>query len=214
MSITSVLFAQTEKAKAMYAEATSGKVSVTQYLKQDFSEIDSVSMHDLAVLFYRSNDFISAGFCWEIALSKVTKHGKAYEQIVNCLSAVYLQNSDPQKLEWLLKIIEEHNQYELSQECNDYKCKLERAQYYIIQGDEVKAKSYIKESLELCDNNEERVEVEEAYAKILFDIRDYEGAAQYYHSAANIWKSLKIKNNMLMQCIGLLKIIFFLQNTI
>ena len=183
-------FAQTEQAKAMYAEATSGKVTTRQYLKQNFEKVDSTSMHDLAVLFYRANDYVSAGICWEIALGKVKKHGKAYEQIINCLSAVYSENSDPQKLQWLLEVIEEHNQQELLKECHDYKCKLERAQYYITQGDEVKAKAHIKESLELCETDEERVEVEEAYARILFDIRDFEGAAQYYHSAANRLKGL------------------------
>lgn len=190
MSFAYVSFAQTEQAKAMFAEATSGKLTTSQYLKRDFAKVDSTSMHDLAVLFYRANDFISAGTCWEIALSKVQKHGKAYEQIINCLSAVYSESTDPQKLQWLLLIIEEHNQHELLKECNDYKCKLERAQYYITQGDEVKAKAHIKEALELCETDEQRVEVEEAYARILFDIRDFEGAAQYYHSAANRWKGL------------------------
>lgn len=185
-----VTFAQTENAKAMFAEATSGKLTTAQYLKQDFAQVDSTSMHDLAVLFYRSNDFASAGACWEVALKKVKKHGKAYEQIINCLSAVYSENTDPKKLQWLLQVIEEHNQHELLKECNDYKGKLERAQYYIIQGDELKAKAHIKESFELCESDKQRIEVEEAYAKILFDIRDFEGAAQYYHSAANRWKVL------------------------
>jgi len=190
MSFAYVSFAQTEQAKAMFAEATSGKLTTSQYLKRDFAKVDSTSMHDLAVLFYRANDFVSAGTCWEIALSKVQKHGKAYEQIINCLSAVYSESTNPQKLQWLLQVIEEHNQQELLKECNDYKCKLERAQYYITQGDEVKAKAHIKESLELCETDEQRVEVEEAYARILFDIRDFEGAAQYYHSVANRWKGL------------------------
>ena len=127
---TYVSFAQTEKAKAMFAVATSGKTTTAQYLKQDFAQVDSTSMHDLAVLFYRANDYVSAGACWEVALNKVKKHGKAYEQIINCLSAVYSENTDPKKLQWLLQVIEEHNQHELQKDCNDYKCKLERAQYY------------------------------------------------------------------------------------
>ena len=121
-------YAQTEKAKTMFAEATSGRMTPSQYLKQDFVKVDSTSMHDLAVLFYQTNDYVSAGTCWEIALGKVKKHGKAYEQIINCLSAVYMDNTNPQKLQWLLQVIEEHNQQELLKDCNDYKCKLERAQ--------------------------------------------------------------------------------------
>lgn len=190
MLLTCMSFAQTEQAKAMYAEATSGKLTTAQYLKQDFEDVDSISMHDLGVLFYRANDYVSAGICWEVALGKVKKHGEAYEQLLNCLSAVYSENADPQKLQWILQVTEEHNQQELLKECNDYKCKLERAQYYFAKGDEVKAKAHIKESLELCENEEQRVEVEEAYAVILFGIRDFEGAAQYSHSAANRWKEL------------------------
>ena len=116
MLLTSMLFAQTEQAKAMYVEATSGKLTISQFLKQDFEKVDSTSMHDLAVLFYRANDYVSAGACWEVALGKVKKHGKAYEQIINCLSAVYSENTDPQKLQWLLQVIEEHNQQELLKE--------------------------------------------------------------------------------------------------
>ena len=172
----------------MFTEATSGRMTPSQYLKQDFVNVDSTSMHDLAVLFYQANDFVSAGTCWEIALGKVKKHGKAYEQIINCLSAVYMDNTNPQKLQWLLQVIEEHNQQELLKDCNDYKCKLERAQYYIMQGDEGKAKEHIKESLELCQTEEQRIEVEDAYAKILFDIRDFQGAAQYYYSCVSrLW---------------------------
>lgn len=189
-SLTYVIFAQTEQAKAMYAEATSGKVTTAQYLSQDFAKVDSTSMHDLAVLFYMANDYSSAGACWEIALGKVKKHGKAYEQIINYLSLVYSESSDQQKIQWLLQIIEEHNQQELLKECNDYKCKLERAQYYITQGDEVKSKAYIKESFELCENEEQFIEVEDAYARMLFGNRDFEGAAQYFYSVANRWKSL------------------------
>ena len=56
MSLTCVSFAQTEQAKAMYAEATSGKVTTKQYLSQDFAQVDSTSMHDLAVLFYMARN--------------------------------------------------------------------------------------------------------------------------------------------------------------
>lgn len=183
-------YAQTDKAKEMYAEATSGKVPVEEYLSGDFASVDSISMHDMAVMFYKANDFVSAGTCWEIALGKVKKHGKAYEQIINCLSLVYDENANPEKFQWLFQVIEEHNKYELSKPCNDYKCKLERAQYYIVQGDEVQAKTLIKESLDLCETDEQFIEVESAYARILFDIRDFESAAQYYFSVAERWKKL------------------------
>ena len=182
--------AQTETAKKLYAQANADKSKIGQFLKQDFSAVDSTSMHDLAVMFYRDEDYRSAGACWEVALGKVKKHGKAYEQILNALSAAYMELNDQSKIEWLMEVMEEHNQHELTLDCNDYKCKLERAQYYMMHGDEAKAKEHITESLNLCQTEEQRIEVEEAYAKLLFDIRDFESCAQYYLSASNRWKKL------------------------
>lgn len=187
-----VISAQTQKALMMYSEATSGLLQVKDFLKRDFSEVDSTSMHDLAVLFYRDKDYKSAATCWEIALGKVKKHGKAYEQIINNLSLIYTQSEDLAKLEWLLGIVEEHNKHELQKDCNDYKCKLERAQYFFVHGDEAKGKELIGESLKMCKTEEQLIEVEEAFAKILFDLADFEGAAQYHYSVANRWKT---KNN-------------------
>jgi len=182
--------AQTETAVRLYREASADKSKLKQFLSQDFSSVDSTSMHDLGVMFYLDKDYVSAGACWEEALQKVTKHGTAYEKILNKLSAAYSETNDMGKIEWLMGVIEEHNQHELLKECNDYKCKLERAQYYMSHGDEANARKHITESLQLCVTEEQRIEVEEAYAQILFDIHDFESCAQYYHSAAERWKKL------------------------
>lgn len=186
----SAVFAQTETAKRLYKEAIADCSNIEQFLKQVSANVDSTSMHDLAVLFYRDEDYRSAGTCWEIALQKVKKHGKAYEQILNALSSAYTELNNNEKIQWLMEVIEEHNQHELTLPCNDYKCKLERAQYYIMHGKEADAREYIRQSLELCQTEEQRIEVEEAYAKILFDVRDFLGCAQYYQSASNRWKKL------------------------
>lgn len=182
--------AQTETAKTLYNEATADRSKMEQFLKRDFIAVDSTSMHDLAVMFYRDKDYRSAGRCWEIALQKVKKHGKAYEQILNAMSSAYTELEDANKIQMVMELMEEHNQHELTLPCNDYKCKLERAQYYIMHGDEPKAREHIQESLKLCQTEEQRIEVEEAYAKILFDVRDFLSCAQYYLSASNRWKKL------------------------
>ena len=182
--------AQTETATRLYKEAMADQLGVEHYLKQDFAEVDSTSMHDLAVLFYRDKQYASSGVCWEIALKKVKKHGKAYEQILEALSSVYIELGDSQKIQWLLVVIEEHNQQEMKKECNDYKCKLEQAQYYMAKGEESMANVRIKESLDLCRTEEQRIEVEESYAQLLFSISDFESCAQYYLSASKRWKTL------------------------
>ncbi len=189
LSATSVT-AQTETAKTLYKEATADRSKMEQFLKRDFSAVDSISMHGLAVMLYRDKDYRSAGRCWEIALQKVKKHGKAYEQILNAMSSAYTELEDVDKIMMVMELMEEHNQHELALPCNDYKCKLERAQYYIMRGDESKAREHIQESLNLCQTEEQRIEVEETYAKILFDVRDFLSCAQYYLSASNRWKKL------------------------
>lgn len=189
LSAASVM-AQTETAKTLYKEATADRSKMEQFLKRDFTAVDSTSMHDLAVMLYRDKDYRSAGRCWEIALQKVKKHGKAYEQILNAMSSAYTELDDINKIQMVMELMEKHNQHELTLPCNDYKCKLERAQYYIMHGDESKGREYIQESLKLCQTEEQRIEVEEAYAKILFDVRDFLSCAQYYLSASNRWKEL------------------------
>ena len=189
LSAASVM-AQTETAKTLYKEATADRSKMEQFLKRDFTTVDSTSIHDLAVMLYRDKDYRSAGRCWEIALQKVKKHGKAYEQILTAMSSAYTELDDKNKIQMVMELMEEHNQHELTLPCNDYKCKLERAQYYIMHGDESKGREYIQESLKLCLTEEQHIEVEEAYAKILFDVRDFLSCAQYYLSASNRWKKL------------------------
>ena len=184
------VFAQTETAQRLYQQATADRTKMRQFLSQDFSAVDSTSMHDLAVLFYRDKDYRSAGACWEIALQKVRKFGKAYEQILNALTAAYSELNDPNKMQWLMEVVEEHNRHELTKPCNDYKGKLERAQYYIMHGDEAEAREQIRQSIELCQSEEQLIEVEEAYARILFDVRDFLSCAQYFQSAARRRKKL------------------------
>ena len=89
----------------------------------------------------------------EADLGKVKKHGKAYEQIINCLSAVYTEDAEPKKTQWLMGVIAEHNTWKLQQDCNDYKCKLDRA-YYLIYGDEVKTKQHLGEAMNFATEKE------------------------------------------------------------
>lgn len=45
----------------------------------------------------------------------------------------------------------------------------------MLHGGEGTAKIRIKESLDLCRTEEHRIEVEEAFAQLLFDVHDFEG---------------------------------------
>lgn len=62
LSAASVM-AQTETAKTLYKEATADRSKIEQFLKRDFTAVDSTSMHDFAVMLYRDKDYRSAGRC-------------------------------------------------------------------------------------------------------------------------------------------------------
>lgn len=188
-SVAVGIYAQTADASRMYKEIKADKHRLDEYIDKGFAGVDSTSVHDLAVLLYYDKDYKSAGACWEVALTKVTKYGKAYEQILEALTYVYLELDDNEKIEWLLQVVEDHNEHELKKEVNDYKSMLDRAQYYFNKGDEASAKKSVKESMDLCRNDEELAEVEEAYARMLFSIRDFEASALYYYSAAKRLKA-------------------------
>ena len=84
-SVAVGIYAQTADASRMYKEIKADKHRLDEYIDKGFAGVDSTSVHDLAVLLYYDKDYKSAGACWEVALTKVTKYGKAYEQILEAL---------------------------------------------------------------------------------------------------------------------------------
>lgn len=184
------LYAQTPEASRMYNEIKSDRKKLQGYVETGFAGIDSTSVHDLAVLLYRDNDYKSAGACWEVALTKVKKYGKAYEQILEALSLVYLELNDINKIDWLMQVVEDYNQHEMQKNRTDYKSMLDRAQLFFNKGDEASAREYVKRSMDMCRDDNELAYVEENYARMLFIIGDSESASLYYYSAAKRLKSV------------------------
>ncbi len=128
---------------------------------------------------------------WEKAVPVVEKFSKDYEQLINWLSAVYEAPDDMEKIEWLMKLSEEHNQHELTKECNEPECMLERAQYYAVTGDNTQAKAYFLKVFSMQMDDKMKLKANIAYAEYLFSTKEFTASAEYYVAAALIQKEVK-----------------------
>ena len=131
----------------------------------------------------------AAKYC-EQALPLIEKFGKMYELLLDMLGKVYMDLGDNRNLKRIMILVEEHNQHELTKECNEPECMLERAQYYMSISNNVKAKEAFLKTLSMPMENEMKTKVHENYARFLFSVKDYASAAEYLLSAANIRKDL------------------------
>lgn len=68
--------AQTQTAQDLYACTTAPKADIEKIIRTQASKADSTSCHDLAVMFYRAEDYTHAAACWDLARQKVKKFGK------------------------------------------------------------------------------------------------------------------------------------------
>ena len=141
--------------------------------------------------YYMTGDKEKAAKMWERAIPLVEKHGDIYEFLLNSLGSVYGDTGDQQGISRIMALMEEHNQHELTKPCDEPKCMLERAQYYGTTGNQAKAKECYLKALNMTMDNETKAQVHEAYASYLGGTaRDFVAGADYYLSAANIWKSI------------------------
>lgn len=141
--------------------------------------------------YYMTGDKEKAAKMWERAIPLVEKHGDIYEFLLNSLGSVYGDTGDQQGISRIMALMEEHNQHELTKPCDEPKCMLERAQYYGTTGNQAKAKECYLKALNMTMDNETKAQVHEAYASYLGGTaRDFVAGADYYLSAANIWKCI------------------------
>lgn len=144
-------------------------------------------------IFYQKKDYGNAAKSWEKALPLVEKYGKDYEQLLNALASVYIETNDIPNQERIMALAEDHNQHELQKECHEPQCMLERAQYYSMTGNTVKAKETFNALLAMKMDATTKADAYEQYAKFLTNGKDWLAAADYQQQSALITKKL-IKN--------------------
>lgn len=187
-SISFAASAQTQTAKDLYAKATANKANIEKIISDEVSKTDSISCHDLAVMFYQANDYTHAAACWDVARQKVKKFGKNYEKMLNLMAMCYNEMKDQKGIAHIMAFMEEHNQHELTLPCDEPECMTERAEYYATTGDNAKAKENYMKALQMPMTDVQKAKVYESYAKFNGNVREFALAAEYYLMAANAKK--------------------------
>ena len=141
---------------------------------------------NLGRVYHALNDDDNAIIYLEEALPKVEKFGTNYEYILNFLGMVYMERNDNTNANRILGLMDEHNQHELTKECNEPKCHLERAQYYQATGNPAKAKDEYMAVFTLPLTNDQKIESYRQYARYLAGEKDFKQAAAYFKQAAEI----------------------------
>lgn len=136
--------------------------------------------------FYLKGDKTEATKYFNQALSLVEKHGELYEFLLNTLGLIYDENSDVAGLERIMGLMEEHNRHELEKECNEPVCMLERAQYYMVIGNNADAKNCFLKALGMPMDDIQRIKLYENYAQYHFKVNDFQSASEYQLMAARL----------------------------
>lgn len=103
----------------------------------------------------------------EEALPKVEKFSTNYEYALNFLGMVYMENNDNANANRIMGLMEEHNQHELTKECNTPECHLERAEYYMSTGQPANAKDEFMAVFAMSLTEDQKANAFQQYAKFL-----------------------------------------------
>lgn len=140
---------------------------------------------NLARIYYAKQDEDSTLLYMEAALPKVEKFSPDYEGVLNYLGWVYMERNDNSNSYRIMGLMEEHNQHELTKECNTPECHLERAGYYMAIGKTANAKEEFNEVFSFDLSDEQKAKAYEKYGQFFHLQRDFSQAGEYYTMAAN-----------------------------
>ena len=140
---------------------------------------------NLARIYHEMKDDDSGVKYMEEALPKVEKFSPNYEYVLNFLGMVYMEKNDNANVNRIMGLMEEHNQHELTKECDTPECHLERAEYYMSTGNPSDAKSEFMQVFAMTLTEEQKANAYQQYGKFLSSQRDYAQAGEYYYMAAN-----------------------------
>ncbi len=138
--------------------------------------------------YFIANNYDGATKYLEMALPLVEKYSEPYENILQWLGMIYIENNDVKNQQRIMEFTKDHNLHELTKECNEPECMLGRAQYYASSGNTAKAKEHFLKVLDMKLNDDMKVKVYDAYASFLSQSKDWETAAIYKLMAAQTIK--------------------------
>lgn len=140
---------------------------------------------NLGRIYHAMQDDDAAVRYMEEALPKVEKFSTNYEYVLNFLGMVYMEKNDNANTNRIMGLMEEHNQHELTKECNTPECHLERAEYYMSTGQPANAKDEYMTVFAMPLSDAQKANAYQQYAKFLSSQRDYAQAGEYYIMSAN-----------------------------
>lgn len=140
---------------------------------------------NLGRIYHAMQDDDAAVRYMEEALPKVEKFSTNYEYALNFLGMVYMEKNDNANANRIMGLMEEHNQHELTKECNTPECHLERAEYYMLTGQPANAKDEYMTVFAMPLSDAQKANAYQQYAKFLSSQCDYAQAGEYYIMSAN-----------------------------
>lgn len=141
---------------------------------------------------YMANDYKNGTKYWELALPFEEKYSKKYEVMLQGLGMMYEALEDYDGMSHIMKLMEDHNQHELSLPCEELECMIERAEYFVSVGDNTSAKEWYLKAVATVRDDDEKITVYEAYSRFIsMTMNDFVSGAEYQMAAANLRKTLK-----------------------
>lgn len=149
--------------------------------------------------YYLSDNMDGAVTYWEKALPCVEKYSEMYENLLQWLATIYSDRKDNNNLQRIMVLTEDHNQHELTKDCNEPKCMLDRANYYVSIGNTAKAKECFMQVLSMKMDVEMKAKAYEDYSMFLAKNKDWVSAGDYKILSANLNKTINGKEASIAQ---------------
>lgn len=149
--------------------------------------------------YYMNDNVDGAVTYWEKALLHVEKFTEMYENLLQWLAMIYSDRKDNNNLQRIMVLTEDHNQHELTKDCNEPKCMLDRANYYASKGNTAKAKECFMQVLSMKMDVEMKAKAYEDYSMFLVKIKDWVSAGDYKILSANMNKTINGKEASIAQ---------------
>lgn len=145
--------------------------------------------------YYLCGDKAEAVKYYEQLLDIYTPYSDEYGKMLEKIGCIYIDLNDSSNVLKYQKLIDAYNEKELTKECNEPECMIERASLYALKDELAKAKDCFLKAMAMCKNPkttfEEKIKVDSAYAQFLYDTKDFENAATYYELVASEMKNRK-----------------------
>lgn len=170
----------------------------------------SLFYENMGYFAFMANDYKNSTKYWELALPYQEKYSDKYGHMIQGMAMMYDELGDVDNLSRMMRLMEEHNQHELTLPCEEVKCMLERGEYFTGIGDNTQAKEWYLKAVGIAEG-EEKIQVYETYAQFLsMTMKDFTSGSEYMLSAANLRREREGENEDYIKALNTAGIYSFL----